>query len=171
MKRTFDGKNLDSALRWLSGVAAWLDKGKRYDVEIKQHRERRSIRANNYAWELMGQIAKAVGIDTNEVYHQMLVSYGTNKMVNGELYTASIPSVVDVTMKSDEYLYIHTAFMGESKVNGKLFNHFRVIKGSSEYDTKEMSVFIDGIVYEAKQLDIETRTPEDIASMCERLGA
>lgn len=42
-----------------------------------------------------------------------------------------------------------------------------MIKGTSEYDTKEMSVFIDGVVSEAKELGIQTETPEEI----ERLKA
>jgi hypothetical protein len=52
---------------------------------------------------------------------------------------------------------------GESSLNGKLFKYYRVYKGSSEFDTREMSIFIDGIVSEAKELDIPTDTPEQIA--------
>ena len=29
-----------------------LDKDKKYDVEIKQHREKRSLNANSYCWKL-----------------------------------------------------------------------------------------------------------------------
>lgn len=54
---------------------------------------------------------------------------------------------------------------GESTLNGKLFKHYRVYKGSSEFDTVEMAIFIDGIVYEAKELGIPTDTPEQIAKM------
>ena len=40
-----------------------------------------------------------------------------------------------------------------------------MFKGSSEYDTREMSIFIDGIVSEAQGLGIDTRTPEELAEM------
>jgi hypothetical protein len=40
-----------------------------------------------------------------------------------------------------------------------------MIKGSSEYDTKEMSRFIDGIVAEAKELGIETLPPAELETM------
>lgn len=165
LKRTFSGEHMLSAIQWLAGATAGLDKSKRYDVEIKEHRDRRSIRANNYAWELIEQIAAAVQLDKNEVYHLMLVSYGTSRMIDGELYTISIPAKIELSLRSDEYLYIHTAFIGEGTVKGKLFNHYRVLKGSSEYDTKEMSIFIDGVVQEAQQYGIETRTPDEIALM------
>ena len=43
----------------------------------------------------------------------------------------------------------------------------RVYYGSSTYDTKEMSVLIDYIVDQAKELDIPTETPDEIARMKE----
>lgn len=50
------------------------------------------------------------------------------------------------------------------KDNGA-FKAYAMIKGSSQYDTKEMSHFIDGIVSEAKELDIETLTPMELEQM------
>ena len=41
----------------------------------------------------------------------------------------------------------------------------RIFKGSSEYDTREMSVLIDGVISEAKELDIETLPPHEIERM------
>ena len=40
--------------------------------------------------------------------------------------------------------------------------------GSSTYDTKEMSLLIDLIVQQAKDLDIETMTPEQLSILKER---
>lgn len=171
MKRTFSGVGMIGAIGWLSAIIPTLTKEKKYDVEIKEHRDRRSLRANNYAWELMEQIAAVLGEDKNEVYHTMLVSYGTCRRIDDEVYTISMPSHIELSLRTDEYLYIHTAFIGEGEAGGRLFNHYRVLKGSSEYDTKEMSVFIDGIVREAQQLDIETRTPDEIALMKSRWSA
>ena len=37
--------------------------------------------------------------------------------------------------------------------------------GSSVYNSKEMSVFIDEVIDRAKELGIDTRTPEEIARM------
>ena len=43
--------------------------------------------------------------------------------------------------------------------------YFRFWVGSSEYDSEEMSILIDGIVSEAKELGIPTETPERISEM------
>ena len=83
----------------------------------------------------------------------MLKHYGQSQVV-------SIVSGVNITGYFKYYEVI-----GTSILNNKEFNHIRVFKGSSEYDTKEMSIFIDGIVQEAKQLDIETLTPNQLAEL------
>ena len=59
---------------------------------------------------------------------------------------------------------------GESTLNGKLFKHYKVYKGSSEFDSREMAILIDGIVSEAKELGIQTETPNQIAEMKARWG-
>ena len=40
--------------------------------------------------------------------------------------------------------------------------------GSSKYDSKEMATFIDGIIQEARDLGIDTDTPEQLARFTER---
>ena len=47
---------------------------------------------------------------------------------------------------------------------------YRAIKGTSEYSTKEMSVFLDGIISECQEVGIETDTPEQIARYKEEWG-
>ena len=83
----------------------------------------------------------------------MLKRYGQSEMIS---VMAHIP--IEKYVK-----YCEEA--GETTLNGKLFKHYRVYKGSSEFDTKEMSIFIDGIVSEAKDLGIQTDTPDQIAKM------
>ena len=51
------------------------------------------------------------------------------------------------------------------ETNGKPAKTFKLIRGSSQYDSKEMSDFIKGVVEEAKLLGIETMTPDELAEM------
>lgn len=135
------------------------------DVEIKKHREARSISANNYAWLLMGKIKNVLGTSDDEVYHIMLTRYGQNRLdENGVVKTFS------TQFDLDGYEKIHSAPIGKSELNGKEFIHYRMIKGSSEYDSKEMSEFLNGVVEEAKELDIETKPEAEIKSMMEAWG-
>jgi hypothetical protein len=122
-------------------------------IRIDKYREKRSLNANNYAWALITEVANIVRSSKDEVYLEMLKRYGQSEIVS---VLAHIPL--------KEYVkYCEEA--GESMLNGKLFKHYKVFKGSSEYDTREMSIFIDGIVSEADGLGIQTMTPGEIARL------
>ena len=51
---------------------------------------------------------------------------------------------------------------------GERMSEWRVYKGSSEYDSKEMSVFIEGIKSDAEALGIETLPPEELEVLYEQ---
>jgi hypothetical protein len=122
-------------------------------IEVKQYREKRSLNANNYAWKIITEIANVLRASKDEIYLEMLKRYGQSEIF----------SVVSHIPFGEYVKYYEEA--GESKLNGKLFKHYKVFKGSSEFDTREMSIFIDGIVSEAKELDIQTETPDEIAKI------
>ena len=133
-----------------------VDTLREYDklaIKIDRYKAKRSLNANNYAWKLITEIGNATRQSKEDVYFLMLKRYGQSEMFSA---LAHIPFGAYVK---------HYEEAGESTLNGKLFKHYRVYKGSSEFDTKEMSIFIDGIVSEAKELGIQTDTPDQIAKM------
>lgn len=123
------------------------------DFEIKKHYERRSLDANAYAWALIGKIAEKVGKGKDDVYFDMLKDYGQSEMM-------SVLSSVDL---KDYHKYIEP--MGTGHIGGEEFTHYKIYKGTSKYNRKEMSIFIDGVVELAESLDIEVKTPEELARM------
>ena len=127
------------------------------EVDIKKYREKRSMSQNAYAWVLITQIAQCINPPMNkgEVYVEMLKRYGQGGFISIQADKAS-----DVTRAFDYYVQ-----KGEGEVNGKKFLHYMVYVGSSKYNTKEMATFISGIVEEAKDLGIETLTPDEIARL------
>ena len=121
--------------------------------KIDQHRDKRSLNANNYAWALLTQIGNATRKSKEAVYFDMLKDYGQSEMIS-----------VKAHIKLDQYIkYYEEA--GETTLNGTLFKHYKVYKGSSEFDKREMSIFIDGVVQEATNLGIDVRTPDEIAKL------
>lgn len=119
-------------------------------IDVKPFRKKRSLNANAYAWKLITDIADVLRMSKDDVYLQMLKRYGQSELIS---VLAHIPI-------GDFVKYFEEA--GESTLNGKLFKHYRVYKGSSDFDTREMAVLIDGIVEEAKELNIPTETPAEI---------
>ena len=138
-------------------IVQWLWQQDRDKIfEIKEHREKRSLTANAYAWVLIGKIADAMRASKDEIYLKMLKRYGQSEMV-------SVVSSIDVR---GYFKYFEP--VGTATLQGKEFTHYRVFKGSSEYDSKEMAVLIDGIISEAKELHIEILPPHEIERLKER---
>ena len=130
------------------------------DVLIKKHRRLRSLDANAYAWVLITKLAESMQppLSKEEVYRLMLQRYGQGGVI----------SVQTEKLASVKRAFDYWEEKGTGTVNGKEFSHLHVWVGSSKYDTKEMAMFIDGIIAECKELGIETDTPEQIARFKER---
>lgn len=136
-------------------------KDDKLSVKIDKHRNRRSTNANAYAWLLINKIAEIMRLSKDEVYQLMLKRYG-----QGGIVTVQKNEQYDSVLRAFDY-YEHK---GDGTVNGKEFAHMMVYIGSSQYSSAEMSIFIDGIVSEAKELGIETLPPDELKKMTEVWG-
>lgn len=145
---TVDRENFIAARRFVME-----QKNRVYDADLYEHRDKRSLDANKYAWELMGQIADTLRMDKGYIYVEMLKRYGQG----------GAATIQAVDARKFERTTKYWEKIAERKINGVPCVLYRFWVGSSQYDTQEMSIFIDGIVEEAKQLDIETLTPAEIA--------
>ena len=128
------------------------------NYEIERKKKKRSTDANALCWKLCTEIANVLRADKDSIYIDMLKKYGQSDIV-------SVLAAVDVK----GYFKYYDEF-GRGSVNGKDFIHYRVYKGSSEYDTKEMSILIDGIIDEAKALDIEVISERERTLLLEEWG-
>lgn len=130
----------------------WLyeqDKDKIFRID--EYKEKRSLSQNAYAWKLITQIGNKLHKSKEEVYLEMLKSYGQSEVLS---MLSSISPV-------GYFKYYES--IGTGTINNKEFTHYKIYKGSSEFDRKEMTIFIDGIIQECKQLGISTLTPDEIA--------
>ena len=133
-----------------------------YDLEVKEHRQKRSLDANAYAWVLIGKLADAMRITPVEVYRQAIQNVGDNYEI--------IP-IKEVA--ADHFKRIWEAKglgwpcvdMGRSRIPG--YRNLRAYYGSSTYDTRQMSQLIDGLVQDCKAMDIETLSPDKLALLKE----
>lgn len=136
-----------------------MREGKAYDVEIKEHRERRSLDANAYAWVLIGKIAEAAETSPEAVYRSYVKDIGGNY------------DVVCVKAQAAEAFrkaWEHTGIGWQTQeMPSKLKGCVNVMcyYGSSVYDTRQMSRLIDLAVQDAKNLGIETMTPRELEEL------
>lgn len=127
-----------------------LDKDILYDIKIEKHRKKRSNNANSYLWELCTKIGNKINLSKNEVYIQMLKDYGQSILIP-----------VMKGLKPDGYTKYYE-FECSSQLNGKEADWYKCYKGSSEYDTYEMNILLNGVVQEAKSLGIKTKEDLEI---------
>lgn len=134
-------------------------------VKATKYRPKRSLNANAYAWTLMSKIAQKMTppLTKDEVYEMMLNDYGTPKVdEDGQAIGIMIPTKHNIGNIPGHWKLV------EAKPNG--FSMYALMKGSSDYNSQEMAKFIEGVVFEAKELGIETATPDEIKRMSELWG-
>ena len=137
--------------------------GVEVDVEIKKHRERRSLSANAYFHVLVNKIAEVLKESDEVIKTRLVIDYGViAKDTDGQTIGFKLPASVDV-----DRIYKYVRLFDQRTENGKLFNCYIVYKQTHEMDTSEMSRLIDGAIAEARGLGIETSTPAEL----ERLKA
>lgn len=142
------------AMRWLYHFQAG-------DYEITKTRKKRSLDANAYLWVLVGKIAAAVGISSDDVYRRAIRDAGE--------YTP-LPIRADAVEDFSRIWSSHGKgwfidILDDSKLAG--YKLVRAYNGSSTYDTRQMSRLIDYVVEDAKALGIETMTPIELARIKE----
>ena len=134
-------------------------KDEELDFSLKKHREKRSMNANAYAWVLLDKIAEVLKCTKEDVYKHAIKSVGVFEVL----------PIKDIAVASFKRRWKSKGLgwvceeLGSSKI--KDYTNVVAYYGSSTYDTKEMSRFIDFLVEEAKGLGIETKTPEEIEDM------
>lgn len=136
-------------------IRQWLynqDKTKLF--QIKEYKGNKTDAQRRYAWELITQIANEMRISKEKVYLNMVYNYSQSEIV----------SMLSSVNPKNWFKYYEPLQLVIS--DNKEFIEYRIYKGMSELDKKEMMIFIDGVIQEAEQLGIPTLTNEEI----ERLG-
>ena len=131
------------------------------DYSLAKARKPRSTDANGLAWALIDKIAAEIRMGKEEVYRNTIRDVGGN---------ATYPLV-----RSEAYDELKRTW--ESKGLGWMCSWMPspvpgyvtacLTYGSSAYDTKQMSVFIDRLVQDCHALGIETPGDERIESLLE----
>ena len=156
-------KNIMSGKYRVTLEVDWLDdiesiQCDEIDITLKKFHKRRSLDQNAYAWVFIDKIASVIGIKKEAVYRKLV------KDMSG---TSTTICVKDVALDSlrNNWSNKGLGWMTEvypSKLKG--CTNVILYYGSSTFDKEQMSRFIDLIIQECDQLDIDT-TPLREASL------
>ena len=142
----------------IAEIRRFAYKFKSGNYEIERKLKKRSNDANALCWKLCTEIADVLRTSKEEIYVDMLKNYGQS-----DIWAAS-----PETRPEEHFKYFD--FFGKRIIKGKEIYFYTVYKGSSQYDVHEMSVLLDGIIVEAKNLDIDVISESDRNLLLEEWG-
>ena len=130
-------------------------------VEVDNWSEKRSIQANAYFHVLVNLIAKETKSSMEDTKKQLVFQYGTlARGKDGKLAGAILPPNTN-----PEDFYPYCKWYGKTE---KGFDMYFFFKRTSELNKEEMNRLISGTIDEAKALNIETMTPDELKRMIGR---
>ena len=147
-------KDLSMALLKVAGLTSSLS-NKAYDITIKEHKEKRSKNANDYSWVLQDKIAKALNVSVDELHRWLVLEYGVLETI----------TIKEQAFESAKRMFDYYKVLGDGELNGNKYIHVRAGIGTHLYNTSEMAKFIDGVVQEAQNLGIDTKTPQELEEL------
>ena len=141
-------------------IINWLDTQPNKEYEIKEHRQRRSLDANGYLWVLINKIGEVIKVPKEDIYKDMIKGVGVYEVV--PIKNEAVDKFREAWQHNGLGWITETT---KSKLEG--YTNVLAYYGSSEYNTKEMSRLIDEVIQECRELDIETKSDEEIRSLIE----
>lgn len=152
-----------NSLNELQELKTAIENGKQLSVEIKVYRKKRSLDANGYMWILCQKIAEVIRSTKEIVYQSAIRDVGQFEM----LAVQDSAAEKFISIWNGRGLGWYAEEM-DSKIAGckKIIAYY----GSSCYDTHQMSVLIDYIVSQAKEIGVETMTPEELSILKQEWG-
>lgn len=135
------------------------------DVDLKKHREKRSLNANAYLWQLLTKLSEVLDGETKEsLYLDYVRTKGPHKdfeLTESEASTFRVAwEKLGTGWPTEQVDYSPD---GERVV-------VRAYYGSSTYNTRQMSRLLDAVVQDCKEQGIETMTERELSLLKERWG-
>lgn len=127
-------------------------------IEAKKYHKKRSLEANALLWACLGDIAAALRTDKWQVYLLMLKRYGKYT------YICVKPNAVEAVKAH----WRECEEIGRVTIGGQEAVQLLCYFGSSTYDSKEMSVLLDGVISEMKEIGLQPPLPRDVKSALEQ---
>ena len=131
-----------------------------YDLAIKEHRKKRSLDANAYAWVLINKIADAMRLPPVVVYKQAIQNIpGNNEIM--PIKEEAFGKFKEIWEKQG--LGWPCVNLGKSKIPG--YVNVQAYYGSSTYDCRQFSMLLDGLTQDCLALGIEVKSEEEVQSL------
>ena len=131
----------------------WLSMQPDGMYEVKPYHEKRSLNANSYFYVLQNKLAQVLKTSNDELHERLIKSYSPVTII-------TVPDTYDI----NGFIKYYDVYK-EGEIKGNKVIQYKVYKPSHEMNTKEFSRLLDGLISECKELDIETKTPNQLLEL------
>ena len=125
--------------------------------ELKEHKKKRSLDANAYYWSLINQLANKLNLGNEELHFKMLQDYSQVMIV---------PLTPSQNPKG--YFKYYEEYQ-KGKIKGQEIIQYKVYLPSSEMNSKEFWLLLQGLESECREQGIETLEERKVREMIERM--
>ena len=164
----------DADVADVKNIIKYAEGGKKVSLELK--REKRSNDANAYLWVLCTKLAESLSKDgcpltKNDVYRQAVRDYGKYDILSLNKGALDFMKCIWKQNSKGRGLGWFLEVVGDTPNTDNNVTVFAYY-GTSDYDSKEMSQIIEGLISECKQQvpPIPTRPPEEIEKLVREWG-
>lgn len=122
------------------------------DISIVRHRDNRSKSQNALYWSYVTQLAGAVGCSNAYMHNELISRFGEPVTCEGKTAFVVLPD--DPKVMESETLHLSPTSEIRRGRDGTLYRTYRLMRGSSDYNTQEMTRLIDGAQQTAREMEI-----------------
>lgn len=183
------GFNQTSITLKTDAEAAELEKlkDKELDVELKVHREKRSLDANACLWACLSELAGVLGTTKWDMYLRELKDYG-GKFVTVRVLKNVLPELQQlyraIEVTGDEIVQVEEPVInpdtGEQVLDDVTLEplykqrkkHYYLVNcyiGSHEYNTKEFSILLNGVIEDMKAVGLTPPPSREMKQMLDEM--
>lgn len=140
-----------------------VKQGKTYTVEIKEYRKKRSLNQNDMYWSVLTSFAEVLNISNARAHNLLLRRYGQLERYEDKPVYVVLPDTEEAEKRADEAESYHlkpTSQVKEGK-DGQMYRTYMLLRGSSTYNTKEMTRLLEGLLDECKEMGIAVMTERE----------
>lgn len=128
------------------------------DIDIKKHRNKRSLDANSYYWSLINQLSNVLQIGNEELHQKFIKEYSQVMLI------PLLPS------QEPKGYFKYYEKHKETTIEGKEAIYYKVYKPSSEMNSKEFWLLIKGLESECREQGIQTLEEKELERMLEEMN-
>ena len=145
------------------------DKTKKWDLEEHKEKRHRTISQNSLYWKILSEVASKLHVTNNFMHNTLLREVAPPFIIDGQMARVTLPDTEEAENNVLEAMTYHLKPTSQiwTGADGVTYRTYVMLKGSSDFTTKEFTVLVDRLFEVAHENDVETISDDELAHIRE----